>query len=260
MEQALQTLGFETFAGMGHNYFRDNRFPLWDEAIKARHYGQGKRFTKDDFEKFLGPYEAVGGWMAALLAEDLVAAYPDAKVILTTRDPDQWVESWDSSVVHNVKWWQKWWWILPLCGGKERDFRRNAELSHHAWNQRDPYDRDEQRRVYVNHNRRVREIVPKERLLHMEASGDWKPLCDFLGKEVPKGRPYPHAANHASFRKAMNMIWMRALMKALVRLTAGLGFIAVVMMLIMRYWRRRGNANAYLAALFHFVRRLKQPW
>lgn len=79
--EALKILGFHPFAGMAHNYFRDNRFALWDEAINTSYNHRGARFTKDDFDKFLGRYDAVSGWGAAILAEDLIDAYPDAKVL-----------------------------------------------------------------------------------------------------------------------------------------------------------------------------------
>jgi hypothetical protein len=41
------------------------------------------------------------------------------------------------------------------------------------------------------HSGHIREIVPKERLLEFKAADGWGPLCEFLGREVPKGG-YPH--------------------------------------------------------------------
>ena len=164
---------------MGHDFFTENRFILWDEGIEAAYNGKGKRFSKDDFEKFLGPYEAVGGWGAAILAGDLFSAYPDAKVVLSPRDPDDWVQSRDNTFVVIHKWWKNWRWTLPLCGGVERDFRRNAELSLNAWSYGNPFDKAEQRRIYTDHNDRVRKMVPEERLLELDAKGRWKPLCAF---------------------------------------------------------------------------------
>jgi hypothetical protein len=34
--------------------------------------------------------------------------------------------------------------------------------------------------TYLEHNRRVREIIPSERLLEYKIEHGWKPLCDFL--------------------------------------------------------------------------------
>lgn len=57
---------------------------------------------------------------------------------------------------------------LPVCGGLERGFRRNAEASLYAWSHGDPFDREQQRRLYIDHNEKVRRLVPKERLLELD--------------------------------------------------------------------------------------------
>ena len=38
---------------------------------------------------------------------------------------------------------------------------------------------------YEAHIRRVKEIVPKERLLIRNVKDGWEPVCKFLGKPVP---------------------------------------------------------------------------
>ena len=235
--EALKILGYHPFAGMAHNYFKDNRFTIWDEAINASYNGKGPRFTNDDFEKFLGPYDSVSGWSPAILAEDLINAYPDAKVILTTRDPEKWLESWNSTIVSTQRWWWKWNWILPICGGLIRDFRRNTSISFDAWSYGDPFDRDQQRRIYLDHNAKIRALVPKDRLLEMDAHGSWEPLCKFLGKGVPN-EPYPHGARRDGFHVVMAMIWRQALLRALRRMVIGGGLGVMVVVLVLRYSRR----------------------
>ena len=37
----------------------------------------------------------------------------------------------------------------------------------------------------------IRGLVPPERLLEWSATDGWEPLCEFLGKDVPK-TPFPH--------------------------------------------------------------------
>jgi hypothetical protein len=38
-----------------------------------------------------------------LFAEDLIAAYPEAKVILTTRDPEEWWKSYSSTIALHLR-------------------------------------------------------------------------------------------------------------------------------------------------------------
>jgi hypothetical protein len=49
--------------------------------------------------------------------DELIAAYPDAKVILTTRDPDKWIASVESSFYRIIDspTWKIVPYILPVC-------------------------------------------------------------------------------------------------------------------------------------------------
>lgn len=90
---ALKTLGYNTCVGVAHSYFVENHFPYWTEAIDAKYHGRGTPYSADDFDKFLGKYEALTGWGAALFGEELVVAFPEAKIICTARDAEGWVDS-----------------------------------------------------------------------------------------------------------------------------------------------------------------------
>lgn len=58
------------------------------------------------------------------------------------------------------------------------------------WTRNDIYNRQKLVSGYLEHNDHVRAIVPKGNLLEFRAEQGWKPLCEFLGKEVPE-EPYP---------------------------------------------------------------------
>jgi hypothetical protein len=112
---------------MAHNDFHYNRIQVRGEAVDASYNGQSQRFKRADFEKFLGHYEAVSGWGAAVLAEDLVKAYPDAKVILTMRELRKWLERWNETIVATQRWWRPWRWVYQsvadwreVLGGMQR--------------------------------------------------------------------------------------------------------------------------------------------
>jgi hypothetical protein len=59
------------------------------------------------------------------------------------------------------------------------------------WTKGRPYDRTALRAGFLAHNKHVRSIVPKDNLLEFTPKDGWKPLCEFLGKEVPD-EPFPH--------------------------------------------------------------------
>ncbi len=56
-------------------------------------------------------------------------------------------------------------------------------------------------RAFEQHNKKVPETVPADRLLIFEAAEGWEPLCNFLDLPVPD-KPFPHLnAGDATLRK-----------------------------------------------------------
>ncbi|XMA15340.1 hypothetical protein WAI453_008131 [Rhynchosporium graminicola] len=66
---------------------RDNE--MWMRAIEAKFDGKG-HFGKAGWDKLLGNCQAVCDFPGAAFGPELIAAYPDAKVIMTLRDADSW--------------------------------------------------------------------------------------------------------------------------------------------------------------------------
>lgn len=52
---------------------------------------------------------------------------------------------------------------------------------------------------FIDHNKKIKRLVPKERLLEFRVEEGWEPLCRFLGKDVPD-EPYPkvNEGSHAA--------------------------------------------------------------
>jgi hypothetical protein len=61
-------------------------------------------------------------------------------------------------------------------------------------------DREHAIKVFERHNEEVKEGVPAEKLLVYEVNEGWGPLCEFLGVEVPKDKPFPHLNDTGTFR------------------------------------------------------------
>lgn len=54
------------------------------------------------------------------------------------------------------------------------------------------------RRTYKEHYAHIRSKVAPERLLEFHPKEGWAPLCNFLGKEIPKDEAYPRVNDAAS--------------------------------------------------------------
>ena len=126
---------------------------------------------------------------------ELVAKWPEAKVILTLRDPDSWFESASTTVLSPQ--------MLGMLGKSPAKPFFDATVS------RDFGERTGDRAFMTDYFRRWNEQViaevPADRLLVFEAKQGWEPLCAFLGVPVPP-EPYPRVNS----REEMNMRFAQA--------------------------------------------------
>lgn len=138
------------------------------------------------------------------LSLDLYKAYPDAKVILSVRDPDRWYNSMDSTVrpVHRWRIWTYLSYISDDCAAFTR-FMRVLLRATNGFS----------RQYYVDHNERIRNQVPKDNLLEFQLGKDgWPELCKFLDMPVPEG-DYPRVNEGGSgffysFHVALANYWL----------------------------------------------------
>ncbi|KAF2169725.1 hypothetical protein M409DRAFT_20140 [Zasmidium cellare ATCC 36951] len=128
----------------------------------------------------------------AFLVAETIAAYPNAKFILTVR-PDGpkgwWTSIWNTSSWH----WRTDWLrtvfrtlIYPVSFLRRVDdkvllIREICLQRYGCWDEG----------TYERHNALVRALVPPERLLEFDVRQGWGPLCGFLGVEIPEGVEFP---------------------------------------------------------------------
>ena len=163
-----------------------------------------------------------------LFADELVKAYPDAKVILTTRDTQKWVTSMQSTIwlVHS---WSSWDILAPfhaLIGGWRRCDTLDWDCLIGQFGRRDYLSAEYRKlamRKFDEHNERVRRIVPKDNLLEFRPQDGWKPLCEFLGHEVPMG-DYPHAWDADDLVNMAKFLWWIGVGTMLLKLGAPVAF------------------------------------
>lgn len=158
----------------------------------------GKRlfWSERDWDAIFGPYAAIVDAPANVFASSLVKAYPDAKFILTVRDsPESWVHSWSKTIwaeyrIRHSSLACQAMSFLDRLMGKESSYaqvlKRLETVRDLTWeNGNEPVAA-----TYVQHNELIRSVVPSERLLEFNVKDGWKPLCHFLGKDIPS-EPFP---------------------------------------------------------------------
>ncbi|KAK4998583.1 hypothetical protein LTR66_002218 [Elasticomyces elasticus] len=194
---------------------------IGNEAMDAHYYNKGARFTRRDFDAWIGDFDAVLDVPCVLLAEELTAAYPDAKVILTSRDPDGWVRSCRETILAVTSW--RSWSVLRYLDPDVHEFMKAQD----TWAEvTDGWSKS----ALLRHEENIRALVPKEKLLEFRVGRDgWKELSTFLGTEVPEGEfPRVNDAKSGFFVSIHQQMRNKAMMKILAKVAAGLLPIAIV--------------------------------
>jgi Sulfotransferase domain len=134
-----------------------------------------------NWQRIFEGYTATVDYPGCRYWRELIEVYPDAKVVLTVRDPEKWFESTQATIFspRNRERWN-----FPEFD----DFFEKTVFSHFGEH---IHDRDYMVTAFQRHNDEVKRGVPAERLLVFEVKQGWQPLCDFLGVPAPSGQ-FPH--------------------------------------------------------------------
>lgn len=193
LKRALETLGFGPCHHMDEVVKHPAEVPTWEAAARGK---------KPDWASFMAPWGSAVDFPAALYYRELMTTFPDAKVILTVREPKSWYQSvgetihpaltrFPNRVISP---------FLPYVSGPGRVM---AKTSFHTDVLERFAERDHVLGKFAEWNEEVKRVVPAERLLVFEAKDGWEPLCKFLGVPVPS-EPYPRVNDSAEFRRRVN--------------------------------------------------------
>jgi hypothetical protein len=113
-------------------------------------------------------------------SQELLAAYPDAKVILPIRE----VNSWHASVMKTVYWRvnDPELRIASFVDWGASLYYPMLRTFFDTFFEGDFPNRGKD--IYIRHYNEIRSLVPKDRLLEYHIAQGWGPICEFLG--VPK--------------------------------------------------------------------------
>lgn len=193
LQAALERLGFGPCYHMSTVIAEPYRIRQWLDGVP--------------WEEMFAGFQSAVDWPAAAYWKELAAHYPEAKVVLTVRDPAQWYESVSTTIFASALAERT---RLPLRRRFERWLvaRRAPDFALYPRMARatvmDPIfggridDREHVLRVFDQHTAEVQAAIPPERLLVFDAGQGWPPLCAFLGVAVPD-EPFPHANERTAF-------------------------------------------------------------
>ncbi|MDQ2761047.1 MAG: hypothetical protein M3Y17_11645 [Actinomycetota bacterium] len=170
------------------------RVKQWQDALDGH----------PDWDAIFKGYQSTVDWPGGFFYRELMEAYPDAKVLLSVRDPESWERSMRATV----------WGVMFGDDVMTHLSRAQARISP-SW---DSYMRllkgllwegsgtlrGEHHRpgalaqAAERYNEQVRRDVPPERLLEWRVTEGWEPLCTFLALPTPDV-PLPHVNDADTF-------------------------------------------------------------
>jgi hypothetical protein len=159
-----------------------------DPALENKwlHKAQGRDIT---WPQILGSYQSIVDWPGCYYWQELLTSYPQAKAILTVRDPAAWYAS-AHQTLHAM---------AQACGAGHQGGMSDLIIWRGTFSGRFA-DRNHAISVFEEHNRRVISTVPPDRLLVYDISTGWAPLCQFLGADIPTRADFPHINERGSFQ------------------------------------------------------------
>jgi hypothetical protein len=162
-----------------------DQIPGWMDAIEGKPV---------DWSTHLAAYTALVDWPGASFWPELLAANPDALVLLSVRDPEEWYRSASNTIfvaidrvpTEPAPWMAA---VRKLLRDRFSDRFQDSTAMIDA---------------YERHNTAVRTRVPADQLLEWSPTDGWGPICERLAVPVPES-PFPLTNTTADFRAMVGM-------------------------------------------------------
>ena len=201
LKLALEKLGYGPCYHMEDLLKQLEDIRYW-EGIKAR--------GDTDWERLFGSYQSAVDFPVVACYQQLLKKYPDARVILTLRDEDDWYETASRAILkvqpglaEKIRIALK----LPFSP-RLRKLMRVFRMSGQFWQEHvGPRYKERGPAIafYRQWNEQIRKEIPSGKLLEYEVKEGWQPLCEFLGVEVPN-EPFPRANSRQEFQQGKKEI------------------------------------------------------
>jgi len=153
--------------------------------------------------EILDGFEGTVDWPGSFFYKELSDLYPDAKVLLSTREPEAWARSMRETI------WGLFYddiLIRHLSDARsvvDAPWKGYMQLMESMWERSGLIEGPSTSLEFMatsfeRYCEEVKAYVPADRLLVWSASDGWEPLCEFLGVEVPD-TPFPRVNDGKMF-------------------------------------------------------------
>lgn len=192
LKLALELLQFGPCYHMIEVFQRPNDVAFWQSALQAQLAGTA---TTLDWNTVFRDFQSTTDCPACFFWEPLRQLCPNAKYILTVRDPEEWYDSMRTTVFEAM--------MHPERAPSRQHLavqQMARELILETMFSGRFLDRTFAIECLQSHNAAVIQNVPEHQLLVLDVADGWNPLCRFLDMDAPDG-PFPYVNTRTEFQQ-----------------------------------------------------------
>ncbi len=149
-----------------------------------------------DWDSFFAGYRATVDWPSAPFWREQSEAFPDAVILLSVRDADDWWRSVSNTIFIALETY-----FAPDVPDDGWTAMGRGMMERFCGDWR---DEGAAKAAFLAHNDEVRRTAPADRLLEWSPGDGWGPICAALGVEVP-GTPFPKVNTTQDARKELGL-------------------------------------------------------
>ena len=197
LQLALETLGY------GKCYHME---ALLRNPEGVKHWTDAYNETPVNWNALFEGYNSIVDFPGSMYYKELHNYYPEAKVILSVRDPESWYQSalktiyaFDPGPAIKIKLLLK----MPFSSTARNLFKVIQLNEKSIWKKFFEGKFEDKANAINKFNRHIEEVkqtIPENQLLIFEAKDGWQPLCEFLNKPIPE-TPYPRSNKGENFHE-----------------------------------------------------------
>ena len=176
---------------------------VFADARRAAAWVTAARREPVHWDDVFDGFQATVDWPACVFWRELMDAYPDAKVLLSVRDPDKWFESFHDTIFRVISQVMADPELMAndptQMGAMAREVVVNRSFGGTLGT------KDDMIAAFERHNAAVQAAAPANRLLVYQVSEGWDPLCQFLNVPVPD-EPFPNVNDREFFHSMFGLV------------------------------------------------------
>jgi hypothetical protein len=184
LKNALEKLGVGPCYHMMEVFPRPEHVAMWHRLAFE---------NSMDWDLLFRDFHSTVDWPSARWWREIAAHYPEAKVLLSVRDPEAWYKSMIDTIFQPMTW--KLPDDVPEIVRLQNQMVRKAILAETFDNRFE--DKAHTIDIFTRHTQEVRDTIDPGRLLVFDVREGWAPLCRFLEVPIPD-EPFPRLNDTAT--------------------------------------------------------------